>query len=367
MKKKRRPRPYKSAFDTQVPRIVTACGRTKDAVEYVFEYIENHKSEVTNDFLALLNDSMKSDVVKGMRHRGFAIFKNPKFPRLEKRMFVQRTRPETQPLWLAVSGLCPKWSTTSKSLLEIKSFADSITDSTAIAQKMGIDLNQILFDKKKREVTLSEGMVAIASIQMALIDILAFMNVKVDGIIGHSIGEIVCGYADGCMTREQTLWTSYYIAKQLMTVTVRNGHTGLEWDEIGLHTDKVKQLYASISEILGSRVFTGKPKKRSGKWISTSIWDDQPLELDMSNIDGMYFARAFTSKVNFRNQLYLIPKNAVVVEISPQPILETVLRRGLGPDVTILNMMKINNNPSADSESFSLQHLLSSLGAIYVA
>jgi len=43
------------------------------------------------------------------------------------------------------------------------------------------------------------------------------MNIKQDGIVGHSIGELGCGYADGCQTAEETVlaayWRGYCIAE----------------------------------------------------------------------------------------------------------------------------------------------------------
>ena len=43
------------------PRIVNICGRTEDAVKYVFDYIENNPQLITRDFLALLADTMKNE------------------------------------------------------------------------------------------------------------------------------------------------------------------------------------------------------------------------------------------------------------------------------------------------------------------
>ena len=36
------------------------------------------------------------------------------------------------------------------------------------------------------------------------------LDIRPDGILGHSTGEIACGYADGCMTREETLLCAYW-------------------------------------------------------------------------------------------------------------------------------------------------------------
>lgn len=39
---------------------------------------------------------------------------------------------------------------------------------------------------------------------------LSSMNLKPDGIVGHSVGELGCGYADGCQTAEETVLAAYW-------------------------------------------------------------------------------------------------------------------------------------------------------------
>ena len=52
--------------------------------------------------------------------------------------------------------------------------------------------------------------------QVALIDILTQLNIRPDGILGHSTGEIACGYADGCMTQEETLLSAYWRGRSVV-------------------------------------------------------------------------------------------------------------------------------------------------------
>lgn len=44
---------------------------------------------------------------------------------------------------------------------------------------------------------------------MALFELLKAIGIEPDGIIGHSTGETGCAYADGCLTLEQALLSSY--------------------------------------------------------------------------------------------------------------------------------------------------------------
>ena len=36
------------------------------------------------------------------------------------------------------------------------------------------------------------------------------MGLVPDGIVGHSVGEIACGYADGCLTAQEAMLSAYW-------------------------------------------------------------------------------------------------------------------------------------------------------------
>ena len=48
-------------------------------------------------------------------------------------------------------------------------------------------------------------------LQIGLVDMLKEeYGIEPAGMLGHSAGEIPCGYADGCLTREQTILIAYH-------------------------------------------------------------------------------------------------------------------------------------------------------------
>ena len=49
-----------------------------------------------------------------------------------------------------------------------------------------------------------------------MVDVLKELGIEPDGIVGHSVGELACAYADGSMTARETLLTSYYRGKCLI-------------------------------------------------------------------------------------------------------------------------------------------------------
>lgn len=45
--------------------------------------------------------------------------------------------------------------------------------------------------------------------QIGLVDILKALDIEPDGMIGHSVGEMGCAYADGCFTAEEMILAAY--------------------------------------------------------------------------------------------------------------------------------------------------------------
>ena len=58
---------------------------------------------------------------------------------------------------------------------------------------------------------------------MALTDLLMSMGVVPDGIVGHSLGEVGCAYADGCLTRREAILSAYWRAKVVLDGDVPPG------------------------------------------------------------------------------------------------------------------------------------------------
>ena len=55
-------------------------------------------------------------------------------------------------------------------------------------------------------------------LQIGLVDMLKEeYGIEPAGMLGHSAGEIPCGYADGCLTREQTILIAYHRGGSVLT------------------------------------------------------------------------------------------------------------------------------------------------------
>lgn len=45
--------------------------------------------------------------------------------------------------------------------------------------------------------------------QIGLVEVLKALGITPDGMIGHSVGELGCAYADGCFTAEEMLLSAH--------------------------------------------------------------------------------------------------------------------------------------------------------------
>ena len=44
---------------------------------------------------------------------------------------------------------------------------------------------------------------------------LTAVDIRADGVIGHSVGELGCAYADGCLTAEETVLAAYWRGRSI--------------------------------------------------------------------------------------------------------------------------------------------------------
>lgn len=56
-------------------------------------------------------------------------------------------------------------------------------------------------------------LVGITAIQIGLVELLKSIDVKPSGIVAYSIGNLACGYYDGCLTLEQAILSAYYLGQ----------------------------------------------------------------------------------------------------------------------------------------------------------
>ncbi|GBM39322.1 Fatty acid synthase [Araneus ventricosus] len=311
-----------------------------------------------------------------------------------------------------MTGMGCQWPGMGLQLMEIDAFAKSLRKSAETLKPYGVDLFEIL-QPDSNSLNLHRKIInsftSICAIQIALIDVLKILGISPDGIVGHSTGELLCAYADGCITTEQTILSSYYRGHAIESSKIPEGGmaaVGLSWSQAqkmcpkgifpacdnasdsvtisGLKeplekfVEKLKQEnifvrlvnshgYAFHSEYIHPASETLKknmlkvipnPKPRSERWISSSFpesqWDSPECKLASAD----YFVNNLMSSVQFNNAIQRIPPDAIVIEIGPHFLLQSILKRAIGNKAYFAGLMK-RNDPD------NVQFFMDSIGKLY--
>ena len=303
-----------------------------------------------------------------------------------------------------------QWQGIGEGLQHLPIFMDSIYKSDELLKEIGIDLIEILkIDSKAIDETIN-SLIAITATQIALIDLFRELDIIPDGFIGHSLGEVACAYCDGCMDRKQTLLATYWRARLVTEADLPKGlmaAVGLSVDDcekrcpegvfVGCHNSKDsvtisgefevtskfieqltrEQIFAKKVNSCGipfhcplidtvlkpllekTREIIPKPLTRSSKWISSCV-PESDWNTDLAKYcSPEYFEYNMLSPVLFNEALQLVPRNAVLIELGPTSLFESIIKRSLGNDIKYINLMKKNNS------SGNLEMILSSIGRLY--
>jgi fatty acid synthase len=400
----------------QIPRLVQMCGRNREILNHIFTSIVNNPKNLTRDYLSLINDISKTSpfrlksALKGMGYRGFTIFDNSPQNTLESTDVQIRKVPKSQKqIWFVFTGMGSQWPAMAESLMNIKVFENSIRASAKVLEDFEINLMSLLLEKNENVMRSPLcSFIAIAAIQIALVDLLNELDIRPDGVIGHSIGELVCAYADGCITAEETILIAYWRGKCLEDNNKTKGMmaaVGMSWDEIQQRcpenvfaacnnaedsvtiSGEENAIQSFVNKLVEENIFARKVDSsgvafhcplinsiaeplliklqniipsnriRSSKWISSTYSQSECYSHKAKYASPQYFVDNLIFPALFYDALKHIPKNAVVIEISPHHLLQPIIKRSLGSDITYIPLMKKNNN--------NMKLLLSSIGQLY--
>jgi len=102
------------------------------------------------------------------------------------------------------------------------------------------------------------------------------------------------------------------------------------------------------------------PKKRSSKWLSTSVKEEN-WNSDLAQwCSGQYHANNFKSTVRFSEACQKVPKNVIVIEIAPHGLFQGLLKSSLDSSCKIVSLAKRGSKSP-------LKHLLTTLGELYTS
>lgn len=244
-----------------------------------------------------------------------------------------------------------------------------------------------------------------------MVDLLTHLGITPDGIVGHSVGELGCAYADGCFTAEQTVLAAYARGRAILESKLPPGAmaaVGLTWEECkqrcpadifpACHNSKdsvsisgpVDSIRKFVEELKAEGIFAKEVKSsgqafhskyiaeagpklkaflekivtsakpRTDRWISSSIPEKNWNTPLAQNSSVEYHVNNLLSPVLFQEALAHVPDNALVIEIAPHALLQAILKRSLNSKCINVGLM---SRSSPDNSVF----FLSAIGKTYMA
>ncbi|XP_025837114.1 fatty acid synthase-like isoform X3 [Agrilus planipennis] len=384
-------------------RLFIASTRTEDGIQKILSTVQQHKNDA--EYANLIQEIFATPI-PGHLYRGYVLAGN------EVKQEFEHYPGKKRPVWFVYSGMGSQWPTMASDLMRIPVFAESIMRSHAILQKKNVDLlNIITTNDPKIFDNILHSFIGIAAVQIALTDVLRTVGVVPDGIIGHSVGELGCAYADGCLTAEQMILAAYARGRASLEAELIPGmmaavgigyqeiksqcpptvevacHNGPESCTISGPTKDMEDFVAQLKErgvfarlvnvaniayhsryIKPAAPFLLKYLKeiipiaspRSSKWISTSIPEDR-WDSDLAKTSSAeYHTNNLLSSVLFEEGSKHFPKDAIVIEIAPHGLLQAILKRSLPPECTNIALTQRGHRSN-------VEFLLSGLGRMFIS
>ncbi|XP_017118527.1 fatty acid synthase [Drosophila elegans] len=391
----------------EVPRLLTWAGRTEEAVEEIFNAVE--KNPLDAEFIGLLQNIQEEDV-SGMVFRGYAVFSKQGAQSCKSlAKDVQHYTGLKRPIVWVYSGMGSQWSEMGASLMIIPRFRESIEICHQTLLSKGLNLIHILTSNDPEIYkNILHSFVGIAAVQIGLTDVLRSLNLEPDFIIGHSVGELGCAYADGGLTPQQMILAAYYrgrVSVDLEKIRGSMAAVGIGYKsilpilpksiEVACHngpnsctiSGPIDDVSLFVSELINKGIFAKEvpcsniayhskyiahmgppllqymkeiipnPKTRTIKWLSTSIpksdWDKDQGKL----CSAEYHTNNLLNSVLFNETFSLLPKNSLTIEVAPHGLLGAILKRSMPSGVHI----PLTNRGNKNNTLF----LLSALGKLY--
>ncbi|XP_037292706.1 fatty acid synthase-like [Manduca sexta] len=363
-------------YKCDIPRLVTISGRHESAVKKIIDDLKSRP--VDPEELALLHNVFKTKIT-GHMARGLVILDTKGDSTVSLHEKVDYFDNSKQPLWFVYSGMGSQWVGMGTQLMRIPIFAAAIERCDRVLAPKGINIVDIITSEDKTTFdNILHSFVGIAAIQIGLTDVLHALGIVPDKIIGHSVGELGCAYADGCLTAEEMILSAYsrgFVSVQTPFIRGSMVAVGLGYRqiskmcppeiEVACHNSSESSTISGPTDVMREfiGVLTAKgifakevpcsniayhsryiaeagpallkhleeviktPRARSERWVSTSVPQDRWNEPIAKLSSAEYHTNNLLSSVLFEETAALIPPNAVLVEIAPHGLLQTILMR----------------------------------------
>lgn len=191
-----------------LPRLVYWAGRTKEAVDKVFDTLETKPLDA--ELIALMHNIQKYEQ-QGHLYRGYSILakndENENEAAKCKSRIVDHFDTVKRPVVWMFTGMGSQWTGMATSLMQIDLFRETIHKCHDILKPYGLDLISIVTSTDETTFDyIVNSFVGIAAIQIALVNILRLLEIPFDYCIGHSVGELMKRTKDKRRAKITTKW-----------------------------------------------------------------------------------------------------------------------------------------------------------------
>ncbi|XP_070505890.1 fatty acid synthase-like [Chironomus tepperi] len=394
--------------DDDLGRMLLWSGRIEAAINAIFDDITQRPLDA--EHIALLQNS-QIQTTSANTYRGYGMFINDKTEgkAVCVKQNIQYFNGARRPVVFVYSGIGSQWLEMGRDLLKIPLFAQSIEKCHDILMNKGINLKNIITSSDEDTFSnVLHSYVGIVAIEIALTDILKELNIVPDYIIGHSLGELGCAYADNCLTTEETILAAYargeanresHTIRGAMAAVGMNHlelkdilpgdidiacHNGEDSstisgpvDSIHAFIEKLKEDNIFVKEVacsgvpLHSRYITQmgralreklkkiikEPKIRSEKWLSSTYAEGMWKQDEATLCSADYHANNLLNPVLFQEVTEMLPEDALLIEVAPSGLLRAILKRSLKEGVYV-------NLTERDSKEGS-EYFMEALGQLF--
>ncbi|KAJ8030667.1 Fatty acid synthase [Holothuria leucospilota] len=234
-------KPYKvkrQDYPCTIPKIIISSGRTKEGVTKNLQYVAANMTDGAFHFLA---NHVADCPVESMPYRGFKIQMDKSGTEYVEKVKFACNRP----VWFIFTGMGSQWPGMGKDLMAIETFRKSIEKCHNILNVVNPDIQllDLIMNGTKEQVNETiAAFVTTTSIQVALVNCLKELGIHPDGMIGHSMGETACAFADELMTEEQTILAIYWRARCVLNSNPPPGYMA----SVGMYYLIIERFYEAF-------------------------------------------------------------------------------------------------------------------------
>ncbi|KAI1300209.1 Fatty acid synthase [Halotydeus destructor] len=303
-----------------------------------------------------------------------------------------------------------QWPGMARSLMDLPIFAQSIGKSVSIMNQVSVNIEATLFDETRLCTDIVQNLAAVLTMEIAILDVLRHIGLEADGLIGVSLGEFACGYADGAISAREALLTAHYHVK-ILAKKYRGQHdfyiipmtkkqmekrtpSGIHVAFDGGNLVAITGLKAAMEDFVGTLRSEGIPaqsvtvdgvgfhspliadcrsealaatakvlpetRKRSPKWSSTTIEQRTGAAGSSRVLDAQYYVDNVYNQICVPQAIPSIPENAILLEVGAGAFLIPLIEKEVNENVLLVPLLKHNNIPN------NLDVFLSALAQVHL-